>query len=297
MPLELVLTFDPTSLHTDGKTRLTLRITEADRTHRRAHVHRPLPADLPAERRIGVQFVRDGQVVGVAWRRSSRCSARRTWPALNPRRRRDASNWTCSRCRLGAAGPRPVGPRLRWCCDRGVRLDRLCALDGRRRPGCPRSPGSRTTFSGSWRVCVTSSPTRRTLRRIPLPRRQGDQARPRRPVGDRLGRPPRRGGPCRGARPRRYCSLRRSWRCPGARSLRPAAGTPWGGVSPFLGAHAAIARWPLTQREPDRRRGPRWRCGEPPFSPPTTPARPVRAASTMRWPRRSWWPPCSRHRP
>jgi hypothetical protein len=67
--LELVLTFDPTSLVAHGPTRLTLSVTDADpfpsQPVRFTARYRP---DLPRVRRIGVHYLRDGQVVGIAWR-------------------------------------------------------------------------------------------------------------------------------------------------------------------------------------------------------------------------------------
>ena len=67
--IELLLTFDPTSLHTDGPTRIALTVTDDDPyPSARLRFTARYRADLPSVRRIGVQFVRDGQVVAVAWR-------------------------------------------------------------------------------------------------------------------------------------------------------------------------------------------------------------------------------------
>ena len=67
--LDVMLTYDPQSLRLDGESRLSLSVTRDD----------PYPSatvrftaldgdDLGTERRIGVHYLRDGVVVGIAWR-------------------------------------------------------------------------------------------------------------------------------------------------------------------------------------------------------------------------------------
>ncbi|HEX6577432.1 MAG TPA: CHAT domain-containing protein [Jiangellaceae bacterium] len=67
--VEVMLTYDPQSLHLDGDSRLSLPVTRDD----------PYPSatvrftaldgdDLGDERRIGVHYLRDGVVVAIAWR-------------------------------------------------------------------------------------------------------------------------------------------------------------------------------------------------------------------------------------
>ncbi len=67
--LELVLVYDPNSLVAQGETRLSLQVTDADpyptATVSFTAQYRP---DLPTERRLGVHYIVDGQVVGIAWR-------------------------------------------------------------------------------------------------------------------------------------------------------------------------------------------------------------------------------------
>jgi len=67
--LELVLVYDPNSLAAQGETRLVLQVSDADpypsATVSFVALYQP---DLPSERRIGVHYLVDGQVVGIAWR-------------------------------------------------------------------------------------------------------------------------------------------------------------------------------------------------------------------------------------
>lgn len=67
--LELILVYDPNSLAAQGDTRLVLEVSDADpyptATVSFVALYQP---DLPSERRIGVHYIVDGQVVGIAWR-------------------------------------------------------------------------------------------------------------------------------------------------------------------------------------------------------------------------------------
>jgi hypothetical protein len=67
--LEVRLTFDPVSLRVDGQNRFTLVITSDDPYPARVLRFTALDGDeLVRERRIGVHYLRDGTVVGIAWR-------------------------------------------------------------------------------------------------------------------------------------------------------------------------------------------------------------------------------------
>jgi CHAT domain len=67
--LELILVYDPNSLAAQGETRLVLHVSDANpyptATVSFVALYQP---DLPSERRIGVHYIVDGQVVGIAWR-------------------------------------------------------------------------------------------------------------------------------------------------------------------------------------------------------------------------------------
>jgi CHAT domain/TIR domain len=67
--LEVMLTFDPASLRVDGESRFTLEITSDDPDPARILRFTALDGDeLVDERRIGVHYLLDGAVVGIAWR-------------------------------------------------------------------------------------------------------------------------------------------------------------------------------------------------------------------------------------
>jgi CHAT domain/TIR domain len=69
MVLEVVLAFDPGSLRVDGESRFTLVMTSTDPYPTRLLRFTALDGDeLVRERRIGVHYLRDGAVVGIAWR-------------------------------------------------------------------------------------------------------------------------------------------------------------------------------------------------------------------------------------
>jgi hypothetical protein len=69
MALEVVLAFDPGSLRVDGDSRFTLVITSDDPYPARVLRFTALDGDeLVRERRIGVHYLRDGALVGIAWR-------------------------------------------------------------------------------------------------------------------------------------------------------------------------------------------------------------------------------------
>ncbi|EAP98106.1 hypothetical protein JNB_14118 [Janibacter sp. HTCC2649] len=68
--IDVVLVFDPESLATTAPTRQTLTVTADDPYPSVVipFVAKYLDAQVPVERRIGVHYVRQGQVVGLAWR-------------------------------------------------------------------------------------------------------------------------------------------------------------------------------------------------------------------------------------
>ncbi|HEU4998836.1 MAG TPA: CHAT domain-containing protein [Lapillicoccus sp.] len=251
--LELVLTFDPTSLHTDGPTRIPLTVTDDDPypSARLRFTARYRP-DLPPVRRLGVQFVRDGQVVAVAWRH------------LVVVLHRDAV--------AGAVVPvterdplLDLGPLLG--ADLPDLVLTICASDG-----AASGEFVWTAYARSPQVVVPDAPRISLLDnelREFMTAMRAEAAGATDPysaylalVGKamKVGRavPPGIASVIREvvADPRRRDAatvlllteeLSLPWELA---ALDPPLDTRWGGISPVLGAHAAISRWPLTQHRP-----------------------------------------------
>jgi len=251
--LELVLVYDPSSLVPQGSTRIPLTVTDADpypsATVSFVAQYRP---DLPAERRLGVHYVRDGQVVGIAWR---------TLVAVPYEK--DVAN-----APMAEAGPDvllDLEPLLG--ADLPDLILTISASDGKATgefvwtayagasevtvPDAPRVSQLDSDLQGfvtEMRQAVASSSggyanylslagkARRMGRAVP----GGIQAVVRAVVAD----------PARTAAPSVLLlteELTLPWELT---VLDPPLTTTWGGISPFLGAHTAIARWPLTEHQP-----------------------------------------------
>ncbi|HEU4332705.1 MAG TPA: CHAT domain-containing protein [Lapillicoccus sp.] len=251
--LELLLTFDPTSLHTDGPTRVPLDVTDDDPypTARLRFTARYRP-DLPPVRRIGVQYIRDGQVVAVAWRRFVVVLQREEvagaiLPAPEPNPLLDLSPL------LGVELPDLV---LTICASDGAASGEFVWTAYARSPDVvvPDAPrislldNELRQFMTDMRAAAadTTNPFAAYLTLVGKATKVGRAIPPgivsvvRTVVED-----PRRREAATVLLLTEELSL--PWELA---VLDPPLQTEWGGVSPFLGAHAAISRWPLTQHQP-----------------------------------------------
>ncbi len=251
--LELVLVYDPSSLVPQGNTRLTLSVTDAD----------PYPTavvtfvaqygeDLPPERRIGVHFLRDGQLVGIAWRSIIAVddpadvagapvpdTRESTLLDLAPLLGADLPDLILSVCRADGSGT----GRFVWTAYPGASgvgvpdAPRTAELDGDL-AGFVVEMRRAIQFSkgGSDDYLELAGRARRIGRAIPAGIRAAIQT----VVAD----------PARTTAPSILLlteELSLPWELA---ALDPPLDTAWGGFSPFLGAHAAIGRWPLSEHKP-----------------------------------------------
>ena len=250
--LEVVLVHDPASLVPLGATRFVLRVTDAD----------PYPAvttgftavyieDGPPTRRIGVHYLRDGQVVAVAFRSfacvddASLVPAAPTVPArdvglldLAPVAAADAPDLVVAVCRSDASPTSWV-----WTAYAGS--------PGVTVPDAPNVAGLDGDISGfalNTRRAIQFSTDRvadyYTLagraKRIGAAIPQGIQA----ALHAVITEPGRRAAPA-------VLLLTEELYVPWELgTIEPPLSTSWGGSSPFLGAHAAIGRWPLSEQKP-----------------------------------------------
>jgi CHAT domain-containing protein len=251
--LELVLTFDPSSLATLDPTRLTLTVTDDDPfpTARVTFTAQYRP-DLPSVRRIGVQYLRDGQVVGIAWRRfvvvlypAAIDGASAPTPEPNPLMDlapllgEDVPDLVLSICASDgpatgefvwtawASGPDivvPDGPRISKL-DNGLQQ---FAADMRH------TVAYAVDSYGAYLSLVGKAT--KLGRAVP----PGIASVVRRVVED----PARREAAA-------VLLLTEELALPWELAVfDPPLESAWGGTSPFLGSHAAISRWPLTQHRP-----------------------------------------------
>jgi hypothetical protein len=253
--LELVLVYDPNSLTAQGSTRFTLTVSDVapypTATVSFIALYRP---DLPRERRIGVHYLRDGQVVGIAWK---------TLLAVAPGT--DVAGVTVPDHEPD--GLLDLEPLL------GVDLPDLilsiCASDG-----AATGEFVWTAYAGASDVTVPDAPRVSTidgdsgLQGFVTEMRQA-VAFSQGPYGDYLtlvGKARRMGRAVPdGIQEVLRAVVEDPTRTSAATVLllteeltlpwelvvfdQP-LDTVWGGIAPFLGAHAAIARWPLTQHKP-----------------------------------------------
>jgi hypothetical protein len=251
--LELVLTFDPTSLVAHGPTRLTLAVSDGSPyPSARAEFSALYRPDLPTVRRIGVHYLRDGQVVGIAWRRfmvalSADAVATAGVPPSEPNPLIDLEPL------LGADLPDLV---LSVCASDGAATGEFvwtayAASSAVVVPDAPRISNldnDLQQFVGGMRdtVAYSDDPYAAYLSLVGKATRLGRAVPPaitsvvRQVVEDR-GR----------LEPAAVLLLTEELTLPWELAVfDPPLDTPWGGTSPFLGAHAAISRWPLTQHRP-----------------------------------------------
>ena len=251
--LELVLVYDPNSLAAQGDTRITLHVTDADpyptATVPFLALYRP---DLPNERRIGVHYIVSGQVVGIAWRTVvavpyAKDVAFAPTPSTRPDALMDLEPL------LGADLPDLI---LSICASDGASTGEFVwtAYAGASDvtvPDAPRSSKLDSDLQGfvtEMRQTVSQSQgpfadylslagkAKRMGRAVP----DGIQAVVREVIED----PNRTQAPT-------ILLLTEEVTLPWEIAvLDPPLDTAWGGISPFLGSHAAIARWPLTEKRP-----------------------------------------------
>ncbi len=253
--LEMVLVYDPNSLVAQGSTRLTVQVTDADpypsATVSFVAQYRP---DLPSERRLGVHYLREGQVVGIAWRSVVAVPyAKDVASAPTPEASPDALL--------------DLEPLLGD--DLPDLILSICASDG-----AATGEFVWTAYAGASDVTVPDAPRLSTidgdsgLQGFVTEMRQA-VAFSQGPYGDYLtlvGKAKRMGravpdGIQQVVRavvedPTRTSAatillLTEELTLPWELTVFDAPiDTTWGGISPFLGAHAAIARWPLTEHKP-----------------------------------------------
>lgn len=252
--IDVVLVFDPDSLATTAPTRQTLRVTAADPypSVTVPFVASYLNAAVPIERRIGVHYVRQGQVVGVAWRTivavddpadvagAPEVAARdRLLLDLSPLLDETPPDLVIGICNADSEN----GKRLVWTVYPGV--DGEVALDG------PRSAPMDDTAAGfakalRFKIQFGNDPDAlyqdlagagAVLGRI-VP--ESVRSVIREAVED----------PTRTTAPTILLlteELQLPWELA---TFQPPLASSWAGGAPFLGAHAAIGRWPLSEGEP-----------------------------------------------
>ena len=249
--LDVVLLYDPDSIEVTGSPRASITVSDAT----------PYPSvlltctarygeDLGPQRRLGLQVVRDGQVISVAWRTITAVDTEQqvaiapviaTRDAalldLAPLLGEDAPDLVISVCRGD------VGSSWIWS---AFAADAAVAV-----PDLPSS----TTLEGD--IAGFALETRRSI---------ADSADPSADFLNLAGRARRIGR----AIPHGIQDAIRAVTTAAGRTeapavlllteelvvpwelacLEPELATAWGGDSPFLGAHVAIARWPLTEHQP-----------------------------------------------
>ena len=247
-----MLLHDPTSIEVTGSPRAPLTVTELQ----------PYPTvtmtstarygeELAAERRLGLQLLRDGQVVVVAWRTIVAVDGPdRVAGAVVPQRREvglldldpllgdEPPDLVISICRADAGKETFVWTA--YAADPAVPVPDLpstTTLDDDVAEFATQIRRSIEFSGGATEDYFTLAGRAVQIgRSVPA----GVQEAIRSLAAD-PGRTHRTRGPAahRGAR-----------RAVGARLPRPELTTPWGGSSPFLGAHVAVSRWPLDEHKP-----------------------------------------------
>ncbi|GAA5159247.1 hypothetical protein GCM10011366_22580 [Ornithinimicrobium tianjinense] len=255
-PIDIVLTYDPGSLRLEGGERHTLTVTADD----------PYPTvdvtvtalyleDAPAHRRIGVHYLRGSQVVAVAWRRfvavdeASLVAAVPAPPAdeaelldLGPVLTEEAPDLVLAVCRAD------TGSGDRWVWSTYAADPTLPVTDA---PDVATLDGEVAEFATATRRAVQFSTNaysdfltlagraERIGASVPAAVHQAVTALLTRSAADPAATAPT------------VLLLTEELQIPWElAALDPPPRTPWGGTSPFLGAHVAISRWPLTDRVP-----------------------------------------------
>lgn len=252
LELEAVLVYDPQSLQVEGGTRHRLRVTEASPSPAvTVRVTAQYLPDGPQTRRIGVQYLHAGQVVGMAWRvfvavenpslvehAPSPPAAEHELLDLAPLLEADAPDLVLAVVASDAASDRWVWTV--YSTDPGLPLPDA--------PNAARLDGDVAGFALATRRSVQYSgdPVHDYYTLTGRARRIGASM-PRvvhEALGTLLAQPGRTGPPS-------VLLLTEELLVPWElASLDPPVRTPWGGTSAFLGAHAALGRWPLTEHRP-----------------------------------------------
>ena len=250
--LEVVLVVDPSSLVPTGPTRFTLTVSDADPypsqsvTFTAAYIE-----DGPPTRRIGVHYLRDGQVVAVAFRtfacvdEASLVAAAPAVPTrdvalldLSPAADSDAPDLVVAVCRADTSPTSWVWTA--YAASSGVTVPdapNVAALDG-----------DISGFALDTRRAIQFSTDRLAdyltlagrAKRIGAAIPDGIQAALHAVITD----------PARTTAPAVLLLTEELYVPWELGTIAPALSTTWGGSSPFLGAHAAIGRWPLSEHKP-----------------------------------------------
>ncbi len=250
--LEVVLLFDPTSITVTGSPRGRVTVTDLD----------PHPAltltcvaaygeDLAAERRLGVQLLRERQVVAVAWRTIVAVGSAVEVATAPPPPRRDVQLLDLDPL-IGAEPPDLVVSVCR--ADTGSDSFVWTAYAADPAVTVPDLP-SATTLDGD--VAGFATETRRSIQFSADPAKDylGLAGRAHRigravPAGVQDALREIAAAPDRASPPTVLLlteELVVPWELA---ALEPPLATTWGGDSPFLGAHVAASRWPLSEHRP-----------------------------------------------
>lgn len=252
--VDVVITYDPASLVLDGAQRHTLQVTEDD----------PYPTvevtvtaryleDDPPTRRIGVHYLVGEQVVGVAWRRfvvvddEDRVTTAPAPPAsesdlldLRPVLGETPPDLVLAVCRADSGD--------RWVWSTYAADPAVPVTDA---PDVATLDGEVAAFATATRRAIqfSTNPYADFLTLAGRAKRIGASvpAAVHEAVTGTLAAAVARGDDAAPAVLLLTEELLIPWELA---ALTPAPTTPWGGTSPFLGAHVAISRWPLTERRP-----------------------------------------------
>ncbi len=250
--LDVMLLFDPASIEVTGSPRARITVTDLD----------PYPAarftctarygeDLASQRRLGMQLLRDGQVVAVAWRTVVAVDAAdRVAEAVVPQRRdvdlldldpllgQEAPDLVVSVCAADAGSTSFVWTA--YASDPGVPVPDLPSSSTLDDDVADFATMIRRTieFSGGAADDYYSLAGRAVQigRAVPEAIQQA--------VRHVVEQPGRTTAP---AALLLTEELVVPWELA---TFTPRLATTWGGQSPFLGAHVAIARWPLDEHKP-----------------------------------------------
>lgn len=252
--IDVVIAYDPDSLRLDGPERHTLEVTAGqpyptvDVTVTARHLE-----EAPRTRRIGVHYLRGTQVVGVAWRRfvavdeevrvaqaDAPPTAEPALLDLRPVLSEDAPDLVLAVVRADTGSDR-------WVWSAYAADPALPVSDA---PDVATLDGEVVEFATATRRGIQFSTNAYAdyLTLAGRAQRIGASVPP--AVHEALAATLAAAG-ATGDRAPTVLLLTEELSIPWElATLSPPVETPWGGRSPFLGAHVAISRWPLTDRKP-----------------------------------------------